>query len=104
MATWLEFRRAVVGSVAVIWRPLLGVLKPAGTPTVRILMPAARGWKAVLELELSPGLRSEERRVGKECRGGLLVTGSFTVSAPRTACWRWKFRKVGSSIAGMTVN
>src|SRR5439155_11183262 len=33
-------------TAAVIWRPLLGMLKPAGVPTVRTLMPTARGWKA----------------------------------------------------------
>src|SRR5439155_239469 len=72
-------------TVAVIWRPLLGVLKPAGTPTVRILMPAATGWKAVLELELSPGLKTAGLPTIVPTEVVPLVTGTFTVSPPRTA-------------------
>ena len=91
-------------TVAVIWRPLLGVLKPAGTPTVRILMPTARGWKAVLELELSPGLKTAGLPTIVPTEGVPLVTGTFTVSPPRTACWLWMVRVFGSNIAGTTVS
>src|SRR5439155_22926019 len=84
--------------------PLLGVLKPAGTPTVRTLMPTATGWKAVLELELSPGLKTAGLPTIVPTEGVPLVTGTFTVSPPRTACWLWMVRVFGSNIAGTTVS
>src|SRR5437899_8752610 len=59
---------------------------------------------ALLLLKLSPGLKTAGLPTIVPTEVVPLVTGTFTVSPPRTACWLWKVRKVGSSIAGMTVN
>src|SRR5437899_8240151 len=59
---------------------------------------------ALLLLKLSPGLKTAGLPTIVPTEVVPLVTGTFTVSPPRTACWLWKVRKVGSSIAGMTVS
>src|SRR5438093_9033593 len=76
------------------------VPKPEGTPTVRTVVPAVLGANAVLALTLSPGLKTAGLPTIDPTPGGPLVTGTLTVKPPRTACWLWKFKKVGSSIAG----
>ena len=91
-------------TVAVNWRPLLGVLKPAGTPTVSTLMPAATGANAVLALLLSPGLKTAGLPTIVPTDVVPLVTGTLTVRPPRTACWPWKASVVGSSTAGPTAS
>src|SRR5262245_50310659 len=96
------FVKPDVVTVAVISRRLLGVLKPAGTSTVSRVVPAALGANAVLELKLSPGLNTAGLPAIVPTAGVPLVTGTLTVSPPRTD---WKPANAivsASSIAGAT--
>src|SRR5437667_5056254 len=88
-------------TVAVTSWALLGVLKPAGTPTVSTLVPPTPGAKAVLELKLSPGLKIAGLPTIVPTAGVPLVTGTLTVSPPRTA-WLANAMVAWSSRAGAT--
>src|SRR5205807_2368849 len=74
----------------------------AGTPTVSTLMPAATGANAVFALLLSPGLKTAGLPTIVPTDVVPLVTGTLTVSPPRTACCCWNASVVGSSTAGAT--
>ena len=78
-------------TVAVIWRcEAIGVLKPAGTPTVICAVPADSGWNAV-SLKASPPLNATGLVVIDPTLvpvTSTTVTGTLTLTPipPRNAC------------------
>src|SRR5437016_10058988 len=88
-------------TVTVLSRRSAGMLKPAGTPTVSTVVPPAAGANALLELTLSPGLKIAGLPTIVPTAGVPLVTGTLTVSPPRTA-WLANAMVAWSSRAGAT--
>ena len=90
-------------TVAMICAALAGGLNPAGTPTVRRLVPVASGANAVARFSVSPGLNIAGLPMIVPTAGVPLVTGTLTVNPPRTDCPKMAGTKVsGSSTAGTT--
>ena len=73
----------------------LGVLKPLGGPTVKVLVPTATAWKVA-----DPAAWFAENGTGVvivPVAGVPLVIGTWTVRPPRTDCNATKVSVLGSS-------
>ncbi len=78
-----------------------GVLNPDGTPIVTFVVPAATGWNVEMPVACPPVNTTGEVTVPAAVL--LLVTGTFTVTPPRTGCSTERLRSLGLSSAAATV-